>query len=86
MPCAKQDAGSSTSWCSSFTIFFRRRRRILRELGVTLHALATWWDVLAVARESGKFEAAKLAEVEKFMHDPAGWSKAHGGVAAAAAE
>jgi hypothetical protein len=22
-----------------------------------------------------------LAEVEKFMHDPAGWSKAHGGVA-----
>jgi hypothetical protein len=25
-----------------------------------------------------------LAEVEKFMHDPAGWSQAHGGVAAAA--
>ena len=24
------------------------------------------------------------AEVEKFMHDPAGWSQAHGGVAAAA--
>ena len=23
----------------------------------------------------------KLAEVEKFMHDPAGWSKAHGGTA-----
>ena len=56
------------------------------DLGVTLHSLATWWDVLAVAKASGKFEAAKLAEVEKFMHDPAGWSKAHGGVAAAAAE
>jgi hypothetical protein len=27
-----------------------------------------------------------LTEVEKFMHDPAGWSQAHGGVAAAAAE
>ncbi len=47
-----------------------------------LHSLATWWDVLAVAKASGKFDAAKLAEVEKFMHDPAGWSKAHGGVAA----
>jgi orotate phosphoribosyltransferase len=59
---------------------------ILRELGVTLHALATWWDVLAAARSSGRFDAARLAEVEKFMHDPAAWSKAHGGVAAVAAE
>jgi orotate phosphoribosyltransferase len=42
--------------------------------------------VLAVAKESGKFDASKLAEIEKFMHDPAGWSKAHGGVATAAAE
>ena len=49
-----------------------------------LHSLATWWDVLAVAKESGKFDAAKLAEVENFMHDPAGWSKAHGGTAVAA--
>ncbi len=69
-----------------FYDIFPEAPKILRELGVTLHALATWWDVLAVARESGKFEAAKLAEVEKFMHDPAGWSKTHGGVAAAAAE
>jgi orotate phosphoribosyltransferase len=59
---------------------------IIRELGVTLHALATWWDVLEAAKASGKFDAARLAEVEKFMHDPAAWSKAHGGVAAAAAE
>jgi orotate phosphoribosyltransferase len=59
---------------------------IMRELGVTLHALATWWDVLKAAKASGKFDPAKLAEVEKFMHDPAGWSKAHGGVAAVAAE
>src|SRR6266498_737596 len=33
-----------------------------------------------------KVDASKLAEIEKFMHDPAGWSKAHGGVATAAAE
>ena len=69
-----------------FYDIFPEGRKILSDLGVTLHALATWWDVLAVAKESDKFDAAKLAEVEKFMHDPAGWSKAHGGVAAAAAE
>ena len=36
--------------------------------------------------DSVELGSAKLAEVEKFMHDPAGWSKAHGGVSAAAAE
>src|SRR5512133_1791688 len=34
-------------------------RKILAELGVTLHSLATWWDVLAVAKESGKFDPSK---------------------------
>ena len=58
--------------------------KVLSHLGVTLHSLATWWDVLAAAKASGQFDAAKLAEVEKFMHDPAGWSKAHGGAAVAA--
>jgi len=60
--------------------------KVLSDLHITLHSLATWWDVLAVAKASGKFDAAKLAEVESFMHDPAGWSKAHGGIAAVAAE
>jgi len=69
-----------------FYDIFPEAPKILGDLGVTLHSLATWWDVLAVAKASGKFDAAKLAEVEKFMHDPAGWSKAHGGVAAVAAE
>jgi orotate phosphoribosyltransferase len=65
---------------------FPDARKILGDLGVTLHALATWWDVLAVAKASGRFDQAKLAELEKFMHDPAGWSKAHGGAAVIAAE
>ena len=56
----------------------------MADLGVTLHALTTWWDVLAVAKASGKFDPKMLAEVEKFIDDPAGWSKAHGGVAEAA--
>jgi orotate phosphoribosyltransferase len=69
-----------------FYDIFPEARKILGDLGVTLHSLASWWDVLAIAKASGKFDAAKLAEVEKFMHDPGGWSKAHGGVAAVAAE
>jgi orotate phosphoribosyltransferase len=83
---AIREAGGKCDHC--FVIFFYdiypEGKRILADLGVTLHALTTWWDVLAVAKASGKFEPKMLAEVEKFMHDPAGWSKAHGGVATAA--
>jgi orotate phosphoribosyltransferase len=56
-------------------------RKILDDIGIALHTLATWWDVLAVAKESRKFDRGMLAEVEAFMHDPPAWSKAHGGVA-----
>jgi orotate phosphoribosyltransferase len=69
-----------------FYDIFPEAPSIIRDLGVTLHSLATWWDVLKVAKASGKFDPARLADVETFMHDPAGWSKAHGGVAAVAAE
>jgi orotate phosphoribosyltransferase len=82
---AIRDADGRCEYC--FVLFFydiyKDSRRILGDLGVTLHALTTWWDVLAVAKASGKFEPKMLAEVERFMHDPAGWSKAHGGVAEA---
>src|SRR5467141_3129353 len=85
---ALRDAGAKVEHALVFFFYdiFPEARKILGDLGVTLHALATWWDVLAVAKASGKFDAAKLAEIERFMHDPAGWSKAHGGVATAAAE
>jgi orotate phosphoribosyltransferase len=67
-----------------FYDIFPEGKKVFTDLGVTLHALATWWDVLAVAKQSGKFDKARLAEVEEFMNDPAAWSKAHGGVAEAA--
>jgi len=83
---AIRDAEGHCEHC--FVLFFydiyKDSRRILGDLGVTLHALTTWWDVLAVAKSSGKFDPKMLAKVEAFMHDPAGWSKAHGGVAEAA--
>lgn len=55
--------------------------KLLTDLGVTHHALATWWDVLAVAKKSEKFDSRKLDDVEAFMRDPRVWSKAHGGTA-----
>ena len=83
---AIRDAEGKCEHC--FVIFFYdiypQSRKILGDIGVTLHALTTWKDVLSVARTSGKFEPKMLAEVEKFIADPAGWSKAHGGAAEAA--
>ena len=67
-----------------FYDIFPESKKIFADLGVTLHSLATWWDVLEVAKKSGKFDKGKLKEVEKFMKNPASWSKAHGGVAQAA--
>jgi orotate phosphoribosyltransferase len=85
---ALRQAGTNVEHVFVFFFYdiFPEGRKILRDLGVTLHFLATWWDVLAAAKVSGRFDAAKLAEVEGFMHDPAAWSKAHGGAAAIAAE
>jgi orotate phosphoribosyltransferase len=49
---------------------------------VKLHYLATWWDVLAVVKKGGYLGAQQIAEVESFLHAPAQWSAAHGGVSA----
>jgi orotate phosphoribosyltransferase len=40
--------------------------------------------VLASAKTCGQFDPIKLDEIEKFLNDPGGWSKAHGGVSEAA--
>jgi orotate phosphoribosyltransferase len=80
---ALREAGGLCEHCIVLFFYdiYPEGRKILSDLGVTLHYLTTWWDVLAVAKASAEFEPKLLAEVEKFMHDPAGWSKAHGGVA-----
>jgi orotate phosphoribosyltransferase len=57
-------------------------KQILADLNVRLHYLATWWDVLALVKKDGHLKPAQIAEVEKFLHEPAKWSAAHGGVAA----
>ena len=80
---AMREAGLVVEHC--FVIFyydiFAQGRAALDELGVTLHALTTWRDVLAVAKAAGTFAPAVLAEVESFLDKPAEWSAAHGGKA-----
>ena len=57
---------------------------LLAPLGVTVHALVTWRDMLALGRESGALPAAALDELEEFLRDPVRWSHAHGGIPSAA--
>ena len=78
---AMRAAGQTVEHC--FVVFFYDifpgSRESLKALGVDLHYLATWWDVLAAAKESGKYDKGLLGEIEAFMKDPPGWSKAHVG-------
>lgn len=48
-------------------------------MGVRLHYLATWQDVLAEATRGGDFPQESLDGVRAFLDDPIGWSAAHGG-------
>ncbi len=50
----------------------------LHEAGLTLHALATWADVLR-ADTDGQLAAKDRAEIERFLADPVSWSTWHGG-------
>ena len=47
--------------------------------GLTLHYLATWWDVLDVCKKQDYFDKATLKEVESFLNNPLAWSGEHGG-------
>lgn len=80
---ALRAAGAQVDHC--FVLFFydifAGSREAMADLNVSLHYLTTWWDVLKVAKESGHFDPKVLAEVEKFLHEPAQWSAAHGGKA-----
>ncbi len=55
---------------------FPETEKTLGDHGVQLHALCTWWDVLAEAKAQGVFSTAALAEVEAFLNDPRGWQDA----------
>src|ERR1700761_7663816 len=65
-----------------FYDIFPQARALMQEIGVNLHYLVTWWDVLEAAHRDAAFPPSVLSEVEKFLHEPATWSAEHGGVSA----
>jgi orotate phosphoribosyltransferase len=79
--CAIRQAGGITA--RSFVIFnygiFSQSMASLEAEGITLHWLATWWDVLRIARGLGYFTPEQFAAVKTFLEDPYGWSSARGG-------
>jgi len=58
---------------------FSSAQKKLADHGLHLHYLATWWDILAELKESGRFEEKIIESVEVFLNDPVGWSVANGG-------
>ena len=51
----------------------------LSVMGVKLHALATWWDVLDAAERHKYFDTQGLVETRAFLESPDTWSATHGG-------
>ncbi len=67
----------------AFVVFhygiFPQSVETLAGLGVRLHGLATWHDMLATAESGGLLSSADAGSVRAFLDDPEGWSAAHGG-------
>lgn len=65
---------------------FPEARANMKSKGVDLHYIATWRNVLAVAREQALFDEKTLNEVEAFLNAPLEWSARNGGVSVLAAQ
>lgn len=59
---------------------FPQARGEMQDKGVTLLNIATWRDVLAVAKQQKLFDEKTLSEVEAFLNAPLEWSGRNGGV------
>lgn len=74
-----REAGATVK--HAFVVFhygiFDASEENMKALGITLHSLCTWWDVLAVAREQNYFDDHTLSAVEDFLNDPIAWQEAN---------
>lgn len=74
---ALRDAGANVE--HAFVVFhygiFEASKQNMDAMGITLHTLATWWDVLDVAKERGYFTPSIQEQVESFLNDPLGWQE-----------
>ena len=78
---ALRKAGATVS--HTFVLFyydiFPQTKEMLEKMGMQMHYLATWWDILDQCKKFGYFDEKTLAEVERFLQNPMEWSSAHGG-------
>lgn len=67
----------------AFVVFhygvFEASIKNMEDLGITLHALTTWPEVLKTAESIGYFDAKTLKSVREFLDNPVAWSVANGG-------
>lgn len=83
------DGGSKIAFCEvlrkagatvtdAFSIFYYGiypdSRDMLKNAGIKLHFLTTWWQVLEVAKEQKFFTKESLGELENFLVAPDSWS------------
>lgn len=73
---ALRDAGANVT--HAFVVFhygiFKQSEKNMKQMGVQLHAIATWWDVLEAARLHKYFDDKTLESVESFLNNPENWS------------
>jgi len=79
---ALREAGALVS--DAFVVFyygvFPGSLETLSAMGISLHHLCTWWDVLEACRDKPYFPDSHLAEVRKFLEDPVAWSAERGAI------
>lgn len=78
---ALREAGAEIE--HTFVVFhygiFEASEKNMKDLGITLHALTSWPQVLETARKFGYFDTKTLESVEAFLKNPVQWSVDHGG-------
>ena len=67
----------------TFVVFyydiFKDSMKKLNDNDLSLHYLATWWDVLNYAKKTNKFDKRTLSSVEDYLNNPIDWSNNNGG-------
>ena len=78
---AIRDAGAEVK--HTFVVFyydiFKDSMKKLNDNDLSLHYLATWWDVLNYAKKTNKFDKKTLSSVEDYLNNPIDWSNNNGG-------
>ena len=80
---ALRNAGAVVSHTSVLFYYdiFPQTKEMLEKMGIQMHYLATWWDILDQCKKFRYFDEKTLMEVERFLNNPMEWSSAHGGTA-----